>query len=52
MIDIVQEEVYFDEYCKKCEHKDLKETLDPCNACLAQCWNEGSHKPVYYKEKS
>ena len=46
-----EKEVRFDLYCPKCEHKDLKETLDPCNDCLARGFNENSKKPVYFKEK-
>ena len=44
-------EVYFDQYCKTCEHKDLPESEDPCFDCLEEPTNLESHKPVYYKEK-
>lgn len=44
-------EVYFNEYCKKCIHSDNAETDDPCNECLAQGWNDDSHKPIRFKEK-
>ena len=43
-------EVYFFQYCKTCQHKDVKETDDPCNECLTETTNEYSHKPVNYKE--
>ena len=26
-------EVYFHEYCEKCEYKDTDEVKDPCNEC-------------------
>lgn len=52
MIDIENYlEVYFDQYCKTCEYKDLPEVKDPCNECLATPMNLQSHKPCNYKEK-
>lgn len=44
-------EVYFDEYCKICEHKDLDETEKPCCICLSESMNLHSHKPIKFKEK-
>jgi len=44
-------EVYFDEYCEDCKYADLTEDKDPCNDCLAQPYNEYSHKPVYFEEE-
>lgn len=43
-------EVYFDEYCPKCIHKDNEETDDPCWDCLREATNVNSHKPVYFEE--
>ena len=43
-------EVYFDEYCPKCEYKDLTEDMVPCDECLCAGVNINSHKPVKYKE--
>ncbi len=43
--------VDFEKYCTKCEHRDLKESDDPCFDCLDEPTNLNSHKPVYYKEK-
>lgn len=43
-------EVYFDQYCKTCKHKDVKDTKDPCNECLDEPVNLHSHKPVKYEE--
>ncbi len=43
--------VDFEKYCKTCEHRDLKESEDPCFDCLDEPTNLNSHKPVYYKEK-
>lgn len=45
-----EKEVYFDQYCKKCKHKDLPEIEDPCDDCLAEPVNSYSHKPVYFEE--
>lgn len=44
-------EVYFDKYCKTCEHFDKMEIEDPCCECLEECVNVNSHKPVMWKEK-
>ena len=43
--------VEFDKYCPKCVNKDKPETEDPCNDCLNNPVNLGSHKPVNFKEK-
>lgn len=43
-------EVHFDEYCKTCKYKDLKEVKDPCNECLEHPMNLYTHKPVGWKE--
>lgn len=45
-------EVYFDVYCKTCEHEKLTERDEPCNECLAQGVNYQSHKPIKWKEKT
>ena len=39
------------EYCKKCIHKDLAPSEDPCWDCLTVSTNEGSYKPVHYQEE-
>lgn len=44
-------EVYFDKYCKTCQHEKKKETEDPCYDCLAEGGNTDSHKPVHWEEK-
>lgn len=44
-------EVYFDQYCKKCAHKDEDEASNACDECLANPANINSHKPVNFKEK-
>lgn len=44
-------EVYFDQYCKTCKHKDKKEDAHPCNECLEDCINLYSHKPTRWEEK-
>ena len=50
-MDGMYKEVYFDQYCKTCEYKDLPESEDPCFDCLEEPTNLESHKPVHYKEK-
>lgn len=44
-------EVRFDKYCYRCEHQAKDENDHPCRWCLGQPWNEGSEKPIEYKEK-
>lgn len=44
-------EVYFEEYCKTCQHEQVPEEYDPCDTCLGYPVNEYSHKPVCWKEK-
>ena len=51
MDDQIYKEVYFDQYCKTCEHADLKDTDKPCCECLDNPTNLYSHKPVKYEEK-
>lgn len=48
---IVNHEVCFDEYCKKCVFENLSESEDPCWDCLKHPVNENSKKPVRFKEK-
>lgn len=51
MQDDAYKEVYFDKYCKTCEHSKVKEDEDPCYDCLAEPTNLNSHKPVKWEEK-
>ena len=44
-------EVYFNEYCKTCEHEKLPETKEPCYDCLTNPVNLYSHKPVNWEKK-
>lgn len=44
-------EVYFDKYCKTCEHSKLGESEKPCDECLGEPVNLYSHKPVKWEEK-
>ena len=44
-------EVYFDKYCKTCEHHNKKESEDPCWDCLNEPVNAESHKPIKWEEK-
>lgn len=44
-------EVYFDQYCKTCKHKNLKEHEEPCAECLDEGANQNSHKPVRWEEE-
>lgn len=44
-------EVYFDQYCETCKHKDTYEGDMPCNECLNNGAALYSHKPVCWEEK-
>jgi len=44
-------EVYFDQYCDKCVHKEESDTDDPCNECLTSPVNLYSHKPTKFEEE-
>lgn len=41
--------VRFDEYCPTCKSKDVKETDEPCNACLEVEAREGTRVPEKYE---
>lgn len=43
-------EVRFDIYCKKCDFWATSASSDPCNSCLGDPCNEGSHVPRYFKQ--
>lgn len=45
-------EVFFDQYCKACQHSKLAETEMPCEECLDEPVNQSSHKPVRWVEKT
>lgn len=50
-MELVDKEVYFGEYCPKCEHFTQPDYEDPCNECLTEPMNQNSHKPINFKEK-
>lgn len=43
-------EVRFDIYCKQCEYWATSASNDPCNDCLGDPCNEGSHVPSKFKK--
>ena len=45
-------EVRYDIYCKECKHLDKREYEDPCYDCMTQNWNEDSHKPIFFEERT
>ena len=53
-LEYALKEVYFDNFCAQCVHKDNKENEPPCDECLEEPVNEYSHKPVKFvmKDKS
>lgn len=44
-------EVYYNQYCQTCKHKDLPEFKDPCHECLSEPINLESHKPIKWETK-
>lgn len=50
-MDMVSKEVYFNEYCPKCEYEKSPDSEDPCNECLTYPSQPYSHKPMNFKEK-
>ena len=43
-------EVYYDQYCSRCLHRELEEDDEPCRDCLDEPVNVYSHTPVYWEE--
>ena len=43
-------EVLYNEYCKKCVHKDLDEHEEPCEECMSEPVNLWSKRPVKFEE--
>ena len=45
-------EVYFDQWCPKCEYKDVDEhdVNGKCWDCIKEPVNVDSHRPLYFKE--
>lgn len=48
-MELTTKEVYYDQYCPKCQHWDEDESTDACNECLNNPSNENSHKPTGFK---
>lgn len=46
---MAEKEVFFHKYCMTCAHLHEEESGDKCNECLAQGWNDDSHKPINYE---
>lgn len=46
----MEKEVRFDIYCKQCQFANTSPSNDPCNDCLGDPSNEGSHIPKYFKK--
>ena len=51
MENIVDKEVRFDLYCKKCKYEKKKETEEPCDQCLENPSNAHTDKPTNWEEK-
>jgi hypothetical protein len=44
-------EVYFHQYCKTCQHQQVKEKEEPCDECMSEPINLNTHRPVKYEAK-
>lgn len=44
-------EVFYSEYCSKCQFYKTDEGEDPCNDCLSYPYQWYSHKPLRFKPK-
>ncbi len=42
-------EVDFHKYCKRCQHRKLKDYEEPCNECLSNPVAMESKKPLFFK---
>ncbi|MBO7453453.1 MAG: hypothetical protein J6U54_24225 [Clostridiales bacterium] len=51
MAEIVDMIVEFDKFCKDCEYYKEDETFEKCAECLQNPVNQGSIKPVMFKER-
>lgn len=49
-MELINKEVYFSQYCKRCKHVKTPEDDDPCNECLTYPSNEHTHRPIKYEE--
>lgn len=47
----IYKEVYFDKYCKTCQHEKKSDQDDPCDLCVRTPVNLYSHKPINWEEK-
>ena len=47
----MNKEVRFDIYCSYCKHASRAAAEDPCNSCLGNPSNEGSHKPQFFDKE-
>ena len=50
-MEIIDKEVYFNDYCPFCEFCKKEESEDPCWDCLQYPSNANSHCPVYFRPK-
>ena len=48
-MEFLEKEVRFDEFCSKCQFKDVDEGEDPCNECLHHPVNLHSRVPTEFK---
>lgn len=48
-MELIDKEVYFNQYCKKCKYREMPEDHEPCHWCLQYPSNTYSHRPVYWE---
>ena len=50
-IDNNEVEVDFVTYCQRCTYEKEKETEEPCTICMESPLNDGTSKPILFKER-
>lgn len=44
-------EVYYHEYCSKCQHRKVDEHEMPCAECMNEPLNWNTHRPMRFEER-
>lgn len=50
-MEITDQMVDFEKYCKTCKYKDEVESNIPCCECMENYFNEYTDRPVKYEKK-
>lgn len=50
-MDLVQHIICFEDWCKKCQHKQVKDEDEPCNECLCYPVRDAYNGPLMFEPK-